>query len=125
TANEIVKGKIVAITQSEVAVDIGFKSEGIIAKSEFNNPNELQVGDEVEVFLETIEDKEGRLILSRKRAEFTRTWQRIIEAQKTGEILQAKCMRRIKGGMVVDVRAVEAFLPGSQLDVNPVRDFDA
>jgi small subunit ribosomal protein S1 len=124
-AGEIIKGRIVAITANEVAVDIGFKSEGVISKSEFNHTPDLKIGDEVEVFLETMEDKEGRLILSRKRAEFTRTWQRIVDAQKTGEVLQAKCMRRIKGGMVVDVMGVEAFLPGSQIDVKPVRDFDA
>jgi small subunit ribosomal protein S1 len=125
TAGEIITGRIVAITANEVAVDIGFKSEGVISKSEFNHTPDLKIGDEVEVFLETMEDKEGRLILSRKRAEFTRTWQRIVDAQKTGEVLQAKCMRRIKGGMVVDVMGVEAFLPGSQIDVKPVRDFDA
>lgn len=125
TAGEIITGRIVAITANEVAVDIGFKSEGVISKSEFNHTPDLKLGDEVEVFLETVEDKEGRLILSRKRAEFTRTWQRIVDAQKTGEVLQAKCMRRIKGGMVVDVMGVEAFLPGSQIDVKPVRDFDA
>jgi small subunit ribosomal protein S1 len=125
TPNEIIKGRIVAITSSEVAIDIGFKSEGIVSKSEFNNPNELQVGDEVDVYLETIEDKEGRLVLSRKRAEFIRTWEKIVSAHKTGEVLEAKCTRRIKGGMVVDLLGVEAFLPGSQIDVKPVRDFDA
>jgi small subunit ribosomal protein S1 len=125
TANEIVKGKVVAITQSEVAIDIGFKSEGVVSKSEFSNTPDMKIGDEVEVFIETIEDKEGRLILSRRRAEFTRTWEKIIEAQKTGEVLQARCDRRIKGGMVVDVMGVEAFLPGSQIDVKPIRDFDA
>jgi small subunit ribosomal protein S1 len=126
TANEIVKGKIVAITDAEVAIDIGFKSEGVVSKSEFGPAaSELKLGDEVEVFLETIEDKEGRLVLSRKRAEFIRVWQKIIEAQKTGEVLPARCDRRIKGGMVVDLLGVEAFLPGSQIDVKPVRDFDA
>ncbi len=125
TAGEIVKGRIVAMTASEVAIDIGFKSEGVVGKNEFVHTPDLKIGDEVEVFLETIEDKEGRLVLSRKRAEFTRTWERIVEAQKSGEVLQAKCERRIKGGMVVDVLGVEAFLPGSQIDVKPVRDFDA
>jgi small subunit ribosomal protein S1 len=125
TPNEIMKGRVVAITNSEVAIDIGFKSEGVISKSEFNSVSDLKIGDEVEVFLETIEDKEGRLVLSRKRAEFIRVWQRIIEAHKSGEVLQAKCERRIKGGMVVNLLGVEAFLPGSQIDVKPVRDFDA
>ena len=122
---EIVRGRIVNITDGEVAVDIGFKSEGVIPKNEFNLTPDIQLGDEVEVFLESIEDREGRLVLSRARAEFTRTWQRIIEAQKSGEVLTAKCMRRIKGGMVVEVLGVEAFLPGSQIDIKPVRDFDA
>jgi small subunit ribosomal protein S1 len=125
TANEIVKGRIVSISASEVAIDIGFKSEGVLSKSEFALTPDIKVGDEVEVFLETIEDKEGRLVLSRKRAEFIRVWQRIIEAQKTGEVLPARCDRRIKGGMVVDLLGVEAFLPGSQIDTKPVRDFDA
>ena len=125
TDGQIVKGKIVGLTDGEVAVDIGFKSEGVIPKSEFNQTPNLQLGDEVEVYLESIEDREGRLVLSRARAEFTRTWQRIIDAQKSGEVLLAKCLRRIKGGMVVEVLGVEAFLPGSQIDVKPVRDFDA
>jgi small subunit ribosomal protein S1 len=125
TANEIVKGRIVSISASEVAIDIGFKSEGVLSKSEFALTPDIKVGDEIDVFLETIEDKEGRLVLSRKRAEFIRVWQRIIEAQKTGEVLPARCDRRIKGGMVVDLLGVEAFLPGSQIDTKPVRDFDA
>ncbi len=125
TDGEIVKGRVVNLTDGEVTVDIGFKSEGVIPKSEFALTPDVKVGDEIEVYLETIEDREGRLVLSRKRAEFTRTWQRIVEAQKSGEVLAAKCLRRIKGGMVVDVLGVEAFLPGSQIDVKPVRDFDA
>ncbi len=122
---QIVKGHIVLLTSDEVTVDIGFKSEGVIARNEFVLTPDLKIGDEVEVYLESIEDREGRLVLSRKRAEFTRTWQRIIEAQKSGEVLEAKCLRRIKGGMVVDVLGVEAFLPGSQIDTKPIRDFDA
>lgn len=122
---EIVKGRVVNVTDSEITIDIGFKSEGVIQRNEFSQTPNVQLGDEVEVFLESIEDREGRLVLSRKRAEFTRTWQRIVEAQKSGEVLVAKCMRRIKGGMVVDIIGVEGFLPGSQIDVKPVRDFDA
>ncbi len=125
TDGQIVKGRVVSLTDGEVAIDIGFKSEGMIPRNEFSQTPELQLGDEVEVFLESIEDREGRLVLSRQRAEFTRTWQRIIDAQKSGEVLSAKCLRRIKGGMVVEVLGVEAFLPGSQIDVKPVRDFDA
>src|SRR5579883_1241492 len=122
---EIFKGRVVYFGDGEVTVDIGFKSEGVIPRSEFSQTPNVAPGDEVEVYLESIEDREGRLVLSRKRAEFTRTWQRIVEAQKSGEVLAAKCLRRIKGGMVVDVLGVEAFLPGSKIDVKPVRDFDA
>src|SRR5882757_3588593 len=110
--------------KSEVAVDIGFKSEGMIPRSEFSNTPNLQVGDEVEVLLEAIEDKEGRLQLSRKRADFIRVWERINEAAKTGEVMSVKVVRRIKGGLVVDLMGIEAFMPGSQIDTKPVRDFD-
>ncbi len=122
--DQVLMGRVVAITGSEVAVDIGFKSEGMIPRSEFgNNPN-LAVGDEVEVLLEAIEDREGRLQLSRKRADFIRVWERINEAAKTGEVMKVKVSRRIKGGLVVDLMGIEAFMPGSQIDTKPVRDFD-
>jgi small subunit ribosomal protein S1 len=122
--DQVLKGKVVAITGSEVAVDIGFKSEGMIPRSEFGNMPNLAVGDEVEVLLEAIEDREGRLQLSRKRADFIRIWERINEAAKTGEVMQVKVTRRIKGGLVVDLLGTEAFMPGSQIDTKPVRDFD-
>ncbi len=122
--DQVLMGRIVAISGSEVAVDIGFKSEGMIPRSEFGNTPNLAVGDEVEVLLEAIEDKEGRLQLSRKRADFIRVWERINEAAKTGEVLSVKVVRRIKGGLVVDLMGIEAFMPGSQIDTKPVRDFD-
>ncbi|MEE9187586.1 MAG: 30S ribosomal protein S1 [Bacteroidota bacterium] len=122
---EIVKGKIVAMSGAEVSVDIGFKSEGVISRSEFSNAGELKMGEEVEVFLESVEDKEGRLVLSRKRADFMRIWEKISKAYETGDILQGRITRRIKGGLVVDLMGVDAFLPGSQVDARPVRDFDA
>lgn len=121
---EIVKGRIVAIGDSEVSVDIGFKSEGVVALTEFSKPEELKVGDEIEVFLESVEDKDGQLVLSRKRADFMRVWERVTKAFETGEVLQGRCVRRIKGGIVVDLLGIDAFLPGSQIDVRPVRDFD-
>jgi small subunit ribosomal protein S1 len=121
---EIVRGKIVAITDNGVAIDIGFKSEGLVPMGEFPNIDELKPGDEVEVFLESVENKDGQLVLSRKRADFMRTWERITRAFETGEILQGKITRRIKGGLVVDLMGMDAFLPGSQIDVKPVRDFD-
>ncbi len=125
TENEVINGRIVAIQESEVSIDIGFKSEGIVPIAEFSTADDLQVGDTVEVFLERLEDSEGKLVLSRKRADFMRIWARINDAYEKQEILQAKILRRIKGGMVVDLLGIDAFLPGSQIDVKPVRDFDA
>lgn len=124
-AGELVKGRIVAISDSEISVDIGFKSEGSIPKIEFKNIDTLKVGDDVEVFIDSIEDKEGTLALSKEKAEFMRTWEKIRYLYETGEMIEAKITRRIKGGMVVDLFGIEAFLPGSQIDVHPVRDFDA
>ncbi len=122
---EIVRGRVVHIGESYVAVDIGFKSEGAIPIAEFPNIKELKVGDEVEVFLESVENKDGQLILSRKRADFMRVWERVVKAFETGEVLRGRCVRRTKGGIVVDLLGIDAFLPGSQIDVRPVRDFDA
>lgn len=124
TEGEIVKGRIVAINDTEVSVDIGFKSEGIVPIIEFGNIDELKVGDEVEVFLESVEDKDGKLVLSRKRADFMRIWERVTQAYENKEVLQGKVMRRIKGGLIVDIMGIDAFLPGSQIDVRSVRDFD-
>ena len=122
--SQIVKGKVVAVTENSVAIDIGFKSEGLVPITEFPNIDELKPGDEVEVFLESVENKDGQLVLSRKRADFMRTWERIVKAYETGEILTGKITRRIKGGLVVDLMGLDAFLPGSQIDIKPVRDFD-
>jgi len=121
---QIVKGKVVSIDDKGVAIDIGFKSEGIVPLSEFPNIDELKPGNEVEVYLENVESKDGLLILSRKRADYMRIWERITKASETGEILQGKITRRIKGGLVVDLMGLDAFLPGSQIDIRPVRDFD-
>src|SRR5512133_2597174 len=122
---EIVKGRVVAIGDTEVSVDIGFKSEGVVPIAEFTNRDDLKVGDEIEVFLESVENKDGQLVLSRKRADFMRIWERVTKSFETGEVLQGRCVRRIKGGIVVDLLGIDAFLPGSQIDVRPVRDFDA
>jgi len=121
---EIVKGKIVAISDTDVSIDIGFKSEGVVPIVEFGNIDELKVGDEIEVFLESVEDKDGKLVLSRKRADFMRIWERVTKAYESKEVLQGKITRRIKGGLIVDIMGIDAFLPGSQIDVKPVRDFD-
>jgi small subunit ribosomal protein S1 len=121
---QIIKGKIVAITDNAVAIDIGFKSEGLVPITEFPNIDELNPGDEIEVYLESVENKDGQLVLSRKRADFIRTWERVVKAYENSEILQGKITRRIKGGLVVDLMGLDAFLPGSQIDIKPVRDFD-
>ena len=121
---EIIRGRVVSIGDNEVSVDIGFKSEGVVALAEFSHPEELKIGEEIEVFLESVENKEGQLVLSRKRADFMRVWERVTKAFDTGEVLQGRCVRRIKGGIVVDLMSIDAFLPGSQIDVRPVRDFD-
>jgi small subunit ribosomal protein S1 len=124
---EIVTGIVVSVDEKYVIVDIGFKSEGIVPANEFSDKvlENLQPGDEVEVFLDRVEDREGQLILSRKKADILQAWEKIEEAHETGEILEGFIQRRIKGGMVVDVFGIDAFLPGSQIDVRPVRDFDA
>ncbi|MDP4172878.1 MAG: 30S ribosomal protein S1 [Bacteroidota bacterium] len=122
---EIVRGKIVSIQGDNVILDVGFKSEGTIPKSEFTAYDEIKLGQEVEIVIESVEDQEGNLVLSKKRADFLRIWNKIMSAYDTGEILQGKILKRIKGGMVVDLMGIEAFLPGSQIDIRPVRDFDA
>lgn len=122
---EIVTGKILSINDKEVAVDIGFKSEGTVPSSEFDNLEDLKIGEEIEVFLENLEDKDGQMILSKRKADFTRIWERVIHKYESGEVIEGRCVRRIKGGIVVDLMGIDAFLPGSQIDVRPIRDFDA
>lgn len=122
---ELVVGKILAVSDKEVSVDIGFKSEGVIPVEEFNDPKAIQIGDDIEVFLDNVENKDGQLVLSKKKADFLRVWEKIIDGHENNEIMQGTCMRRIKGGIVVDLMGVDAFLPGSQIDVKPIRDFDA
>jgi len=121
----LIKGKIVRIQDDNVIIDVGFKSEGSIPNSEFKEYEEIKVGREIEVVLESVEDQEGNLVLSKQRADFLRIWEKVIGAHETGEILQGKILKRIKGGMVVDLMGMEAFLPGSQIDIRPIRDFDA
>ncbi len=122
---EIVKGKILALTEDFVLVDVGFKSEGVIPISEFQDPKTIEVGNEIDVFLEAIEDLNGQLVLSKQKADFIRIWDLIREAQEKGTLIEGKIIRRIKGGMVVSVLGVEAFLPGSQIALRQVPDFDA
>lgn len=121
---EIVMGTIIGMNKREVVINIGFKSDGIVPMSEFRYNPELKVGDEVEVFIENQEDKKGQLILSHKAARATRAWNRINEAMESNEIITGFIKCRTKGGMIVDVFGIEAFLPGSQIDVKPIRDYD-
>ena len=125
TEKEVVTGRVIGIDEKYVIVDIGFKSEGIVQLNEFRNADEIKVGDEIEVFLDRVEDREGQLVLSRRKADTLRAWDRIEKAYEDGTILEGNIKRRIKGGMVVDLDGIDAFLPGSQIDVRPVRDFDA
>jgi len=122
--NEIVAGKVISISEKDVVIDIGFKSDGIVSRSEFGD--ELAAGEEVEVYLERIEDYHGQLVLSKTKADTVRRWRRIEDAFENEEVLEGAIVRRIKGGMIVELfDGMEAFLPGSQIDVRPVRDFDA
>ncbi|MFQ5824603.1 MAG: 30S ribosomal protein S1 [bacterium] len=122
---ELVVGKILSVNEKEVSVDIGFKSEGVIPIEEFSDPKSIEVGDDIEVYLDNVENQDGQLVLSKKKADFLRMWEKVLEAYENDEILRGTCMRRIKGGIVVDLMGVDAFLPGSQIDVKPIRDFDA
>ncbi len=125
TEDEIVKGRVVSISNKDVTIDVGFKSEGIVSLLEFRDEDEVKVGDDVEVYLENIEDKMGQLILSKKKADVLRIWDKIYDSIENDTIISGKIINRVKGGMTVSLSGVEAFLPGSQIDVKPVRDFDA
>jgi small subunit ribosomal protein S1 len=124
-ADDMVHGTVVSVTKDEILVDIGFKSLGVVPRAEFVGAELLAAGEVVDVFVEKIEDGEGRLMLSRRRADFMKTWEEILKLAETQTVTQVRILRRIKGGMVVDLLGIEAFLPGSQIDVRPVRDFDA
>ena len=124
TEHEIVTGKVISVGEKDVVIDIGFKSDGIVSRGEFEE--ELTAGDEIEVYLERIEDYHGQLVLSKTKADTVRRWRRIEEAHVNEEVIEGTIVRRIKGGMIVELfDGMEAFLPGSQIDVRPVRDFDA
>ncbi|MCP2044123.1 30S ribosomal protein S1 [Pontibacter sp. HSC-36F09] len=121
---EVVKGIVVGITERDVILNIGFKSDGLVPVSEFRDLPELKVGDEVEVFIEDQEDPNGQLILSRKKAKIVSAWAKIYDALENDNVLEGVVKRRTKGGLIMDLYGVEAFLPGSQIDVKPIRDFD-
>ena len=121
---EVVDGTVIAMNKREVVVNIGYKSDGIIPLSEFRYNPDLKIGDTVEVYIENQEDKKGQLVLSHKKARATRSWDRVNAALENEEIIKGYIKCRTKGGMIVDVFGIEAFLPGSQIDVKPIRDYD-
>ncbi|MCE5175179.1 MAG: 30S ribosomal protein S1 [Bacteroidales bacterium] len=121
---EVVEGTVISMNKREVVVNIGFKSDGIVSMNEFRYNPDLAIGDKVEVYIENQEDKKGQLILSHKQARATRSWDRVNAALENSEIIKGFVKCRTKGGMIVDVFGIEAFLPGSQIDVKPIRDYD-
>lgn len=122
--NQVVEGTVISVDKKEVVVNIGYKSDGIIPASEFRYNPELKVGDKVEVYVENQEDKKGQLVLSHKKARLSKSWERVNAALENEEVIQGYIKCRTKGGMIVDVFGIEAFLPGSQIDVHPIRDYD-
>ena len=122
--HQVVDGKVISVDKKEVIVNIGYKSDGIIPSSEFRYNPDLKVGDIVEVYVENAEDKKGQLILSHKKARLSKSWERVNAALDNEEVIQGYIKCRTKGGMIVDVFGIEAFLPGSQIDVHPIRDYD-
>ena len=121
---EVVEGTVVMLNKKEVIINIGFKSEGVVAASEFRYNADLKVGDTVDVFVECQEDKYGQLIVSHRTARMHKAWLRVNDVLRTGEVITGYVKCRTKGGLIVDVFGIEAFLPGSQIDVKPIRDYD-
>jgi small subunit ribosomal protein S1 len=121
---ELMKGTVVGLTKTDVVLNIGFKSDGLISLNEFRDIPDLKIGDEVEVMIVEKEDRDGHLNLSRKQARITRAWEKIVEVHKTGEVITGIVTSKTKGGLIVDVFGMETFLPGSQIDVKPVTDYD-
>lgn len=122
---EVVEGTVVSVSKKEVVINIGYKSEGVVPRSEFRHMPDIKPGDQVEVYIESQEDKDGQLVLSHKKARTLKAWEKVNEAYAKDEIIQGYIKCRTKGGMIVDVFGIETFLPGSQIDVKPIRDYDA
>ena len=122
--NQVLTGRVIGMNDKDILIDIGFKSEGLIDRSEFPVNALPQIGDQIEVYLEYLEDRNGNLVLSREKAEFMSRWRDIREFYEKEKIFTCKIMRRIKGGMIVDIDGLQGFLPGSQIDVRPIKDFD-
>ena len=123
--NEVVQGTVISLNKREVVINIGYKSEGVVSLNEFRYNPDLKAGDTIDVYVESQEDKKGQLVLSHKKARALRSWDRVNEALEKDEIINGYIKCRTKGGMIVDVFGIEAFLPGSQIDVKPIRDYDA
>ena len=124
TDGEMIEGTVVGVTKTDVVINIGFKSDGLVSLNEFRDLQNLKTGDVVEVMVVEKEDREGHLHLSRKQARITRAWERIVEVHKTGEVVTGLVTSKTKGGLIVDIYGMETFLPGSQIDVKPVTDYD-
>ena len=122
--NQVLSGRVIGMNEKDILIDIGFKSEGIIDRSEFPEDAIPQIGDQIDVYLEYLEDRNGNLVLSKEKADFMRNWTEIRKYYDTGEIFSCKIIKRIKGGMIVDINGLPGFLPGSQIDVRPIKDFD-
>ena len=122
--NQVLSGRVIGMNEKEILIDIGFKSEGMIDRSEFPEDAVPQIGDQIDVYLEYLEDRNGNLVLSKEKADFMRNWKEIRDYYDTGEIFSCKIIKRIKGGMIVDINGLPGFLPGSQIDVRPIKDFD-
>ncbi|MEL6989134.1 MAG: S1 RNA-binding domain-containing protein, partial [Bacteroidota bacterium] len=125
TESEIVKAKVSAITSGDVVLDINFKSDGLISLSEFRDMPELKVGDEVDVYVEQQENEKGQLILSRRKAKLLKAWQNLVDSYQTGSIIKGTVVSKTKGGLIVDAGGLETFLPGSQIDIKPIIDYDS
>ena len=122
--NQVLSGRVIGMNEKDILIDIGFKSEGIIDRSEFPEDAIPQIGDQIDVYLEYLEDRNGNLVLSKEKADFMRNWKEIRKYYDTGEIFSCKIIKRIKGGMIVDINGLPGFLPGSQIDIRPIKDFD-
>ncbi|MEC7779283.1 MAG: S1 RNA-binding domain-containing protein, partial [Candidatus Neomarinimicrobiota bacterium] len=122
--NQIISAKVIGISENDIMVDIGFKSEGLINRSEFNNKDLPEIGSKIDIFLEKFEDTDGNITLSKYKADFIKRWDQLREFCDNAKPVKGKIIKRVKGGLVVDLDVIQAFLPGSQVDVQPVKNFD-
>ena len=121
---ELITATVVGLSHKDVVLNIGGKSDGLVSRTEFRELKDLAIGDEVEVFVETQEDAKGQLVLSRRKAKIVKAWENITSSYEGDTIIEGFVKRRTRGGLIIDIYGIEAFLPGSQIDVKPIRDFD-